>query len=172
MTKTEFAKFAMAMRSCYPKENLLPSDEAMDIWFQMLADIPYQVASAGLQQWVQINRWSPSIADIRAMILEVKHGEIADWSQGWEEVQKAIRNFGMYRPDEALESMSAVTKRVVSRLGFKNLCLSENQEADRANFRQIYQAEAERDRKNAVLSADIKNRIGMIQTKLIEGGET
>lgn len=35
--------------------------------------------------------------------------------------------------------MDAITRECVKRLGWKDLCMSENQTADRANFRMIYE---------------------------------
>lgn len=169
MTKQEFSKFAITLRTCYPKETILPNNDAMDTWYGLLQDIPYEIASTGLQKWAMTNKWSPSIAEIREFSVEVKQGQQIDWSEGWQEVQKAIRHFGMYRPDEAMESMNPLTQKVVRRLGFQNLCLSESQETDRANFRQIFQAEAEREKKDSQISPRVKELIGGIQTKLIEG---
>lgn len=37
--------------------------------------------------------------------------------------------------------MDAITRKCVKRLGFQNLCVSENITADRANFRMIYEQE-------------------------------
>ena len=59
MNEKEFATFAMALRSYYPREKILPSDEAMDLWFMELKDIPFNIAQAGLRKWVSSNKWSP-----------------------------------------------------------------------------------------------------------------
>ena len=75
MTEIEFAKFAMALKTYYPRENLLPNQQAMDLWFSQLQDIPYKVAEVGLNKWVSLNKWSPSIADIREMASTVANGE-------------------------------------------------------------------------------------------------
>ena len=67
MTRIEFATFAMALKTYYPRENLLPNEQALELWFRQLQDISYQVAEVGLHKWVALNKWSPSIADIREM---------------------------------------------------------------------------------------------------------
>jgi hypothetical protein len=48
MNKKEFAIFASALRTYYPKENLLPNEQAMQLWFNQLSDIPYKVAEVTL----------------------------------------------------------------------------------------------------------------------------
>ena len=165
MNKQEFSTFAMALRTYYPKENILPNQQAMELWYRELQDIPYQVAETGLRQWVSTNKWSPSISEIREMASEVRVGSLPEWGDGWEEVIKAIRKYGMYMVDEAMESFTPVTKQCVERLGFKNLCMSENIAADRANFRMIYESIRERKQKENQISLPLKTIIQGIQEK-------
>ena len=173
MDKKEFATFAMALKTYYPRENLLPNNQAMELWFKQLQDIPYEVAEAGLQKWVATNKWSPSIADIREMASGIAHGEFPDWGDAWEEVCKAIRHFGSYRVGEALDSLSPMARKATERIGFRNLCMSENIMADRANFRMIYEQLAEREKKNAQLPLPLKTLIAQMQsnTQMIESKE-
>lgn len=172
MTKSEFATLAMALKTYYPRENILPNDKAMELWFFQLQDIDYKVAEAGLNKWVSLNKWSPSIADIRQMASEITHSDLPDWSEGWEQVMRAIRRYGNYRYKEALDSMSPLTKKVVERLGFTELCMSENISVDRANFRMIYETLAEREKKDAQIPLILKEKIMEIQgtQQLLEGG--
>ena len=169
MDKKEFSIFASALRTYYPREKLLPNEQAMQLWYNQLRDIPYKVAETVLNKWVAIEKWSPSISDIRQLTSELLNGEPTDWGDGWEQVEKAIRRYGIYREAEALESLDDLTRQTVKRLGFKNICLSENQQADRANFRMIYEQLAERKIKDAQIPDSIK--IAMNNIPLLEKGE-
>lgn len=172
MTKKEFAMFAMALKTYYPRENLLPNEQSMELWFNQLQDIPYEVAETGLNKWVALNKWSPSIADIREMASELVNGELPDWGDAWEEVCKAIRCYGSYRALEALESLSPLARKATERMGFTNLCMSENPSADRANFRMIYENLAEREKKDAQLPTGLKTIVLTMRTdKRIETKE-
>lgn len=164
MTKQEFAQFAMALRTYYSKENLLPNNQAMELWYMQLQDIPYEIAEASLNKWVTTNKWSPSIADIREMAVTVKDGEKPLWSDGWEEVLMAIRKYGSYQESLALESMSEITRKAVQRLGFRNLCMSEEIMADRANFRMVFDQIAEREQTAKQIPAKLSNLIESIQS--------
>lgn len=140
MTKREFGLFAAAIRTYYPRENILPNEQAHDLWFRQLQDIPFPVAEAILAKWVATNKWSPSIADIRDSMAEIQNGGPADdWGEAWDQAMTAIRRFGSYDEDGALASLPPLTRETVRRLGYKSLCWSENQVADRANFRQVYE---------------------------------
>lgn len=140
MTKREFGLFAAAIRTYYPRENILPNEQAHDLWFRQLQDIPFPVAEAILAKWVATNKWSPSIADIRDSMAEIQNGGPADdWGEAWDQAMTAIRRFGSYDEDGALASLPPLTRETVRRIGYKSLCWSENQVADRANFRQVYE---------------------------------
>ena len=64
MTKQEFSMYAMALRTFYPREKLLQNQQSMELWYQLLKDIPYAKAQTELVEWTKNHKWSPSIAEI------------------------------------------------------------------------------------------------------------
>ena len=76
MSKQEFAQYAMALKTFYPKEKILESNQAMELWFQQLKNIPYDIAQGSLINWVKKNKWSPSISEIIAEAEEYKQTEL------------------------------------------------------------------------------------------------
>jgi len=174
MTKQEFALLAQALRTYYPKEDkLLPNREAMALWYEALGDLPYPVAKASLQKWAETNKWSPSIAEWREAAASVTHGEIPGWGDGWEQVLRAIRMYGMYNPGAALASMDPLTRKAVERVGFREICMSENIATDRANFRMVYENLAEREKTQQQISLPLQKAINRLQSGgalQIEGG--
>lgn len=73
MTRKEFGLFAMAIKTYYPKENLIPNEQAMELWYQQLQDIHYDIACRMLNEWVRENKWSPSIAEIISNSKTIEH---------------------------------------------------------------------------------------------------
>lgn len=169
MDKREFATFAMALQTYYPREQLLPNQQAMELWYRELKDIPFSVAEAGMRKWVSTNKWSPSIAEIREMAVNVTSGDAPDWGDGWEKVLTAIRRFGYYNKKEALDSLDPLTRKCVERLGFRELCISENIMTDRANFRQIYETLSKREQVQQQLALPLRETIAQIQAKNVDG---
>lgn len=172
MTRQEFATFAMALKTYYPKEQLLPNQQAMELWYRELQDIPYQVAETALRKWVATNKWSPSIAEIREAVTGISKEKIPDWSEAWETVLMAVRTYGSYQPQEAMASLDERTRACVRRIGFRNICMSENISVERANFRRIYEATAERDAQEMALPAPLKQKIAELfgsEQLMIEG---
>jgi vacuolar-type H+-ATPase subunit E/Vma4 len=68
---------------------------------------------------------------------------------------------------EALQSLDEITRKCVKRLGFQNLCTSENITADRANFRMIYEQESQRTKANNQLPAQLRETRQMMIDQLI-----
>ena len=160
MNAQEFANFAAALRTYYSRENILPNKQAMELWFRQLQDIPYEAAEAILSKWVATNKWSPSIADIRDGMAEIQNGGAAeDWGEGWNKAMAAIRKYGSYNEAEALDSLPPLTRETVRRLGYKSLCWSENQIADRANFRQVYEILEKRQVEDRKIPLPIREKI-------------
>ena len=172
MDKKEFALFAMALRTYFPREQILPNPEAMELWYQELNDIPYDTAIAVLRIWVNLNKWSPSIADIRETYFNIVNGNQHTWQDGWDSVMTAIRRFGYYSPKEAmnyLESTDPIAADCVLKMGFRNLCMSENSVADRAAFRSCYEILQKREKEDKQIALPLRNTINSIQIKGMDG---
>ena len=171
MTETEFSIIAKAIKGFYPDKNILQSDEEMELWFEMLKDIDYRAASTSIKRWVSLNKWCPTIADIREMATEVKGLKVNEWEEEWDKVTNAIAKYGYYRTEEALETLPELTRTIVKRLGFRNLCMSENIGIERANFRDIYNREAEKVKQQNVLPEELKSEILSISQSTVKAIE-
>lgn len=139
MTVQEFGTIAAAIKAAWPNANIMPDKQSKDIWYTMLHDIEYPVCLNAIKQLMSTSKFAPSIAEIRERCAGVCH-ETRDWGAAWDEVLRAVRFYGMYQEEAALQNMSEDTRACVRRIGFQNICLSENITADRANFRMIYEA--------------------------------
>lgn len=162
MTRDEFATWSMLLKTAYPRESLLPNKQAVEMWYRMLCHIPYNVAEAVLQKWLGTHKWPPTIAEILEESSQLMGETPPDWSEGWLEVQKAFGKFGIYDSKRALESMSPITAETVRRLGWTNLCLSVNHEADRASFRHCYEIMCKREKEDRQLPPGLKQLLGKI----------
>lgn len=170
MDKREFSTFAMALRTYYPKENILPNQEALALWYRELSDIPYPVAEAALRKWVATNKWSPSIAEIREMTANIVNGEQLTWGEAWEKALNAVRRYGYLNQKEALDSLDPLTRRCVENIGYLDICKSENIMVERAHFQKIFEIYAKRQQTEQRLSAPLQAAIEQMQAQRIEGG--
>ena len=160
MTIDEFRVLAKGMKAVYPQPNFLPDMDAVNVWYELLKDIDYQVANMAIQMHAQSSKFPPTVAEIRESASKIVHGEVKDWSKAWEEACKAMSRFGRDRKSEAYKTLDERTRRVIDRLGYRNLCMSENIGVDRANFRSIYETIAQRDKEINKLSPQIQTLLG------------
>lgn len=160
MTIDEFRVLAKGMKAVYPQPNFLPDMDAVNVWYELLKDIDYQVANMAIQMHAQSSKFPPTVAEIRESASKIVHGEVKDWSKAWEEACRAMSRFGRDRKSEAYKTLDERTRRVIDRLGYRNLCMSENIGVDRANFRSIYETIAQRDKEINKLSPQIQTLLG------------
>lgn len=139
MNKQEFANIAVAIKAAYPNSNAIPDSAAMNLWYRMLQDLDYKLVENAVLEHISTNKFPPSIADIREKSSERLSPDVSDWGTAWGQVMTAIRKYGYYQETEALASMDELTRKVVQRFGYQNLCMSDNIVADRAHFSKVYE---------------------------------
>lgn len=165
MTLAEFAKIAKAIKAYYPRETVLPTEESVMLWYDMLKDIDYEAMSIGLKKWVSTNKFSPQVSDLREMVASVAVKEDLGWEEAWGTVVNAIRRYGYYQQESALASLDELTRKAVNIMNFRELCLSENVMADRSQFRDIYSNLANRKKQDAQIPGYLHEIIGKIQSE-------
>ena len=163
MSKTEFAAFAAALQTYFPRFNMLPNREAMELWYMELKDMPSELLTVGLRKWVNTKKWPPTIAELREVCGEISMGKLPDWGEAWNEVSLAVRRYGFMRPEEALESMSPATQAAVCRIGWTQICQSENPDTLRAQFRQVFEIVSKREIEDRKLPQELKAEIERLQ---------
>ena len=169
MDATQFGEFMAIISSAYPRDNLFGIESVKDVWFRLLKDIDGRILKLAAMKWVSTQKWPPSIAEIRLACADIQEGNDDDWSQKWELVLKMIGKYGYYRPEEAYAEMDDLTKQVVKRIGYGNLCKSENLGIDRASFRDIYLQIAKRKKEDAQMPEQLRLAIDKMQNLSIAG---
>ncbi len=145
--------------------NFHPKDATLtrEIYWQTLSDIPTdELKAAVLHCMTESGRaFAPTIGEIRGAVADLRKtaANVPGSYQAWEEVCHAIRDTGSYRSPEF---SSPLIERVVRNLGWRNLCMSENQVADRARFVQAYDQLLERATKEDMLLPEVR---GYIETR-------
>jgi hypothetical protein len=168
MSKDEFNKIAFAIKTTFPNSQVLHSRDAMDIWYMMLGDLDYRVCQTAVLELISISKFAPTIAEIREKCSCLTSVPIKDWGEAWESVIRAIGKYGYYEAEKALNSMDELTRICVRRIGFQNICRSENVAVDRANFRMIYETEASRRKANNQLPPQLLSEKQAMIHALIE----
>ena len=167
MTEQEFMKIAAAIKTSYPAVNVLKDKASMNIWYMMLSDIDYQICQNAVLELISTLKFPPTIAEIREKCSMLTSLPVKDWGEAWEEVLMAIRRFGYPQELEAMNSLDDLTRKCVKRIGYQNICMSDNISADRANFRMIYETEAQRKKTDNQLPLSLKTEKQIMLDRLI-----
>ena len=176
MDRKQFLEMVAVLKSCYPRDNLLSIDKVVEVWYRQLADLDYGIAMAAVNKWIATQKWMPAVSEIRSLYVDIKCGFDTDaWSKAWESVNKVIAKYGYYRPNEAykeLEEKDPIAKEALKRLGYGNVCMSENQASERKNFRDIYCSLQAKKREEAQMPEQLRFQIDKMQNLRISGEAT
>lgn len=164
MTKDEFKSFFKYITAVTNDTN--PSPEKTQVYFDALNDIPFDIAMLAAKKIIVTleNPFLPMPAVIRGVAVEITSPHIPTAGEAYEEVLKAIRNFGGYREKEAMDSMSPLTQKAVKAVGWKSLCYSEEPDIIRGQFRKAYEAIEKRE----LTESKVPERLKQMTANLIE----
>lgn len=132
MNRDEFLKGMVYLGTIYGKE--FTKDE-LTVWYSFFHQVDSNIFKVAIKNLAEKNRFIPSIAEIRAEINKIQNPELKlNAEDEWTYVLNAIHKFGYYNTNGALESLKPITREIVERLGFQNLCMSENINWERKVF--------------------------------------
>lgn len=163
----------MFMLAAYPvqRTKLTVDDVAgmVATYTAILADLPLAEVRAAATRVMRTAKFIPSAAEIREAVVVVMSGARKTGAEAWGEFLKLVGRYGSGRvpamsvmlDGESDERKFFVGDRVlfnvISSLGWRALCLSEDQTADRARFIAAYEAIADRERKEAQASTGARS---------------
>lgn len=161
MTLNETAKLLVIIRGLYPRDKAFdkPKEELTriaSIWQVMLEDVPFDVAQAAVQAVASTSQFTPSIADIRAWHMSFTGNKTMDADEAWGLVQKAIQQYGYSQPEKARDSMPIDVWRMVERIGWRDLCMSEEPGVERGQFMKMWGLHQKREQEKAVLPPAVR----------------
>ena len=172
MDKQQFATLAIGIKSAYPASKILDDNASMDFWYTMLKDIPYEIAENAVMEHICTNIYPPNIAQIRKLCVERCQRPVLSFDEAWGVVQRAMSTYDWRHPKEAFETMDELTLSVVKNFGWSRLCLSENYTADRANFREAYEAKAKATQNSYQLPEFVAHNKALLQEQYVPAIET
>lgn len=162
MTAKEFGILADAIKTYFPRDNVLPTENAMRLWYSELKDIPYQLAHTALRKYVSTNKFAPTIADIREQVAELndQNEEELNETAAWYIVLKAIRRSTYYSEEEFAKLPATVQRAVASPKQLREWATLEDVDGKtltviQSNFQRTFRAEQQRERERSKLSPDV-----------------
>ena len=175
MTAKEFGFLADAIKTYFPRDNVLPTENAMRLWYEELKDIPYQLAHLALQKYVCTNKFAPTIADIREQVAELnnQNEEELNETAAWSLVLKAIRRSTYYSEEEFAKLPATVQRAVASPKQLWEWATLEDVDGKtltviQSNFQRTFRMEQQRERERNKLSPDVLKLMRPLNNPQIE----
>lgn len=159
LTKQQFMAGILVLEDSLPDFVISDKKNTLQNWYEMLKDLSPEVWEHCIRMHLATCKFKPTVAHLREYAEKILN-PVSEMTpdQAWQEVTAAIRKNGSYKEQEALESMSPITRDIVKAMGYKLLCLSEDQMADRAHFLKMFEQYKSRERHDHLLPAGMKEQ--------------
>lgn len=103
-------------------------------WQLALGDVEYRKLEEAVVYLVNVLKFKPVPADIREALKHIGQLNIPTPTEAWAEVVAKAN------PYQAVKWSNNLIAKAVKIIGYRNICVSENQAVERAHFLKIYQA--------------------------------
>ncbi len=162
-TNDEITKALGVLAAAYPRFEL--PDATIRIYQRLLGDLDFDTLKAATLQCATVCTFFPTVAEIRAAAVELQvmaEGVPSD-IEAWGMVVQEIQRVGSYRTPTFSHPL---VDDVVTQLGWRNLCLSDNATADRARFMDAYANALKQHKRHTQMLPEVRE---LVEHKLIAG---
>ena len=162
----EFGQLVKGMKAVYSQPTFIPDQDAFNIWFAMLQDIPYKVASISTQQYIMTHKFPPTVADIRELCTTTQKAETLNESEAWNMVYKAICNSGYNSENEFEKLPEDIKKAVGSPNQLRAWAIDENFNigVESSNFKKVYRNVQERNKSLNALPEGLRKNLELLSS--------
>lgn len=135
--KSVIAKVVGVLFAAFPSAEA--SEATIKLYVRMLSDIPLEVLEVSVQQCIAESEFLPTIAKLRdkAFAIQSNIAQMPTAFEAWAIVAKEFERTGFYHEPKFENPIIA---KAVQCIGWRDLCCSENQVADRAHFARVYES--------------------------------
>ncbi|WP_096201917.1 replicative helicase loader/inhibitor [Bacillus sp. FJAT-45350] len=129
------------------------------LWEKSLSDIPYNVAEKAIIKVLSTSKFFPTLAEIREAASQLTTPRTLDAIEAWGLVVQAIRRYGFYQEAKAMESLPPDVAEMVKRFTWRELCLNEEPDILRAQFRMAWETQSKRKKEMSALPTQLREVI-------------
>lgn len=157
MTRDEVKLMFAGLARYYPPNLMISIDsETVNVWTDALGDLDGKTVLLTVKAWAQINKYPPSIADIRERVARPALDAIETPEQAWTRVYKAIGKYGRTEPDMARLELGEDLWAMVGRdWSYYCLLLESDMPNEKARFIRAYTAQMGRRKEQAQIAPKV-----------------
>jgi hypothetical protein len=171
MTRDETKTVLAMMATVYPK-NLLPevTDLTVNVWYQLLQDLPFKTISAAVAAWLATNRYPPTISDLREIVVKRETADQTTPDEAWSRLTVAIRKYGHTQPDMAAGFLGDLWQTIKNDWPYYCGMLESEMPNEKARFIRMYTAKSKRDKEQLQIPQQIRKALSGIGQQRLEAG--
>lgn len=129
------------------------------LWEKALNDIDYPTAEKALIKVLSTSKFFPTVAEIREAANQITNPRLMDAMEAWYLIGQAIKKFGFYKQDEGMASLPPDVREMAKRFTWRELCLNDNPDTMRAQFRMAWETQSKRENELRQLPMEIRGMI-------------
>lgn len=171
MNSSELAKIGALIAAEHPSFTFLNDaggpNAKFSLWKHELEQFSANLVLESVRVHLGRSEWPPKLSNILNIIKEAKKLNILTPGDAYGEVLILISRFGYYREKQALLAATPATQRAIKRIGWREICTSDNLEALRAHFYKVYEQVALRNEQKQDLKRvykELPSCKGLIET--------
>lgn len=173
MEREEFKILVKSMKAVYAQPTFLPDQDAFNVWYALLKDLPYELASMAVQKHMLTEKFPPTIADLRSKATEMVERPAEEMSEleAWALVRKAIGNSGYHAEEEFAKLPEACQIAVGRAANLREWALMDSDQVatvEQSHFIRNYRAAAKRMAEDNKLPPNFRERIAESRRKYAE----
>lgn len=171
MTRDQFKEIVAGLKAVFADPKFIADKTAFDVWYSLLHDIPYEVASAAAQKYMQTQKFPPTIADIREIAAEITHEEEMSELEAWSLVYKAICNSNYGAEEEFNKLPKACQVALGNPAALREMATLEMDtvgSVEQSHFIRNYRAAVKRMKEDQQINPELRAMIGEMQPDRIE----
>lgn len=165
MTKKEAAIVVFEFMASYPNSERI-GQATIEAYERHLLDLDLGNARAAVARLAESCKFLPTIAEIRAAARDIRIGSRRTGMEAWGDVTSAIGAVGSYGSPKFKDPCVA---HVVRCMGWRELCLGDNESALRARFIEAYDAITDREMREEAVSEPLRLAKGAGGMALVGG---
>ena len=132
ITKKDIVDTITLLKITYPNSLKEFKDDELklmiEVWTKDFKDTPKEEFNKAIQNIRNTSKFFPSVSDIKEQIAKNKIEKISSAEEEWQNVLSAVRMYGSYREQEALESLKPYTAKITKYIGYYRICTSTQEE--------------------------------------------
>lgn len=182
MTRADAAKLVAIIVTAYPNFDKFKDAQAVastvDLWATMFDSDDARIVGLAVKKHIATNKWPPSVAELREIMLEIQRPELIPPDQAWAAVSDYMHTAGSWAGEHLDQALPPLVARAVEVIGCHNLYeMNRGSYGDskpgmaRVAFMQQYTAMYDREKARAMTPAEVTAAIDAIAGALPDKGQ-